>query len=292
MRQMLRAHENYAGLALNTVSVARANSTDIHSQPTQLMPGVTTGDARRSTQAKTFVVDENLSQVTAIRPLVQRADTDPGSPIAANRSSKKKKVLAAVAGSIVLVGAGIAGVLAYQEVYERPRVDPIPVPVAETQTSVNTDVPGATAVADAPAGSEGTAVANSAAPAEPIKAETARKPDPVRKTNGQNASIDEDLVGPDDEVIVKGDEIRVGKVTIKDGRVYTADGRVYEAERVQRTARTPTTPGMDPIPPKPPAIKLTPEQMKHLTPEQRRKLAIMRRQFPGMFPQPTPETKP
>jgi serine/threonine protein kinase len=292
MRQMLRDHESYAGLALNTVSVARANSTDIHSQPTQLMPGVTTGDARRSTQAKTFVVDENLSQVTAIRPLVQRADTDPGSATAANGGSTKKKVLFAVAGSVLLVGAGIAGVLAYQEVYDRPRVDPIPVPVAETQTAVATDVPAATAVADVPSGGEGTAVANASVPVDTIKSETAKKADPVRKTNDQNASNLEDLVGPDDEVIVKGDEIRVGKVTIKDGRVYTADGRVYEAERVQRTGRTPTTPGMDPIPPKPPEIKLTPEQVKRLTPEQRRKLAIMRRQFPGMFPQPTPEPKP
>lgn len=288
MRQMLRAHEDYAGLALNTVSVARGNSTDIHSQPTQLMPGVTTGDAHRSTQAKTFVVDENLSQVTAVRPLAGRIDTDPGYSGVINGSSRKKKVLAAVAGSILLVGVGIAGVVAYQEVYERRTPDPIPLPVAETQTSVATEPPAATAVADAPAGSEGTAVANAADPAQPAKVDTVRKPDQVKKTTDQNVSDLDELVGPDDEVIVNGDEIRVGKVTIKDGRVYTPDGKVYEAERVPRSPRTPTTPGMDGPRPKPPEIKLTPEQMKRLTPEQRRKLTIMRRQFPGMFPVPTP----
>ena len=188
----------------------------------------------------------------------------------------------------MLVGAGIAGVLAYQEVYERPRVDPIPVPVAETQTSVTTDPPAATAVADVPSGSEGTAVANSAVSSEPAKTETARKPDQVKKTNDQASSNPDELVGPDDEVIVNGDEIRVGKVTIKDGRVYTPDGKVYEAERVGRTPRTPTTPGMEGVHPKPPPIKLTPEQLKQLTPEQRRRLQNIRRRFPEMFPQPSP----
>jgi serine/threonine protein kinase len=294
MRQMLRVHENYAGLALNTVSVARGTSTDIHSQPTQLMPGVTTGGSHHSTQGKTFVVDDNLSQVTSIRPLAGRRDTDPGYSGVVNGSSKKKKILAAVAGSVLLVGVGIAGVVAYQEAYEgrRDRTNPIPVPVVETQNTVSSDPQPASAVANSASGSEGTAVANSSAPAEPVRAETARKPEPAKKSNDQAAADIEDLVGPDDEVIVNGDEIRVGKVTIKDGRVYTPDGKVYEAERVQRTARTPTTPGMEPIRPKPPEIKLTPEQMKRLTPEQRRKLTIMRRQFPGMFPQPTPQPNP
>jgi serine/threonine protein kinase len=287
MRKMLRSHSDYAGLALNTVSVARASAADLHSQPTQLMPGVTTGDAQRSTQAKTFVVDDNLSQVTSIRPLAQRSNTDPDPMLAANGGSKKKKVLAAVAGSVLLVGAGIAGVLAYQEVYDRRPVDPIPVPVTETQTAVTADAPVATAAADAPSSGEGSAVANAVA-ADPVKAEAAKKPDQVKKTIDQTAVDPDEFVGPDDEVIINGDEIRVGKVTIKDGRVYTPDGKVYEAERVQRTPRTPTTPGMEPHP-KPPPIKLTPEQMKRLTPEQRRKLTIMRRQFPGMFPVPTPE---
>lgn len=288
MRQMLRSHEDYAGLAVNTVSVARAISTDIHSQPTQLMPGNTTGDAQRATQAKTFVVDDGgVSQVTSVRPLVRRVDTDPVQPDSANGRTSKKKVLAAVAGSVLLVCAGIAGVLAYQEMYDT--ADPIPVPVIETQSAAIADAPAASASTDI--GSEATAITNVAVTAADAKPDTAaaKKPDPVRTTTSQNRSDVDNLIGPDDEVIIKGDEIHVGKVKIKDGKVYTPDGNVYEAER---RPRRPNAQGTHVEPPKAPPIRMTPEQIRRLTPEQRQKLTIFRKRYPDMFPKPSPEPKP
>src|SRR5215203_5012771 len=92
MRQMLREHEQYADLAINTVSVARGDGIDFHSQPTQLMPGRTMGDPLRATNAKTFVVDEDLSHVTAIRPLVQKADTSPDGFAGDGKGRPRRKV--------------------------------------------------------------------------------------------------------------------------------------------------------------------------------------------------------
>ena len=184
-----------------------------------------------------------------------------------------------------MVGAGIAGVAAYQEFSHQPdaSVDPIPVPVIETQTS--------TAAADAPAVNAAEAeqplteagAANAATTQSKPESSTALKrtaDQAKRSVQGSNDEVDmENLVGPDDEVVVKGDEIRVGKVRIKDGKVYMPDGTVYDAPK------SPQAPGVHP---KPPPIRLSEEQMRRLTPEQRQKLRMIRQRFPESFPRPTP----
>jgi serine/threonine protein kinase len=281
VRQMLRTQEEYAGLAVNTVSVARSSTVDIHSQPTQLMPGATMR-GQRPTDGQTNVVDEGLSQVTAVRPLVQK-NTGSISQGVLDPGTKRHKVLAVAAGLLVLVGAGIAGVVAYQEMSQtEAATDRIPVPVAETQT--------ASAVAEAPAQAANTSVPDQATEASASNvavqpksepATVAKKPDQAKKpaANDLEAEI-ENLVGPDDEVVVKGDALYVGKIKIQNGKVYMPDGTVHDAPR------TPRQPGVKPpIPP----VRLTEEQMRNLTPEQRRKLRIMRERFPGTFSQPTPD---
>lgn len=287
MRRMLRSHEDYAGLALNTVSVARSSTLDIHSQPTQLMPGATVRGLRL-TDGHTNIVDDGVSQVTAVRPLAQKNTAHVSQGVFDRGRSRKRGMLAIAAGLLLLAGAGIAGVVAYQEMSQTERaIDPIPVPVVETQT--------ATAVADDPAPPANAAETEEAASAETTAANTSNvtaaqsKPDPataVKKTDqarrsaavaNPEADID-NLVGPDDEVIVKGDEIHVGKVKIKDGKIYMPDGKVYQAPK------TPPAPGVHPVPP----IPLTEEQMRRLSPEQRRKLTILRGRIPNTFPKPTP----
>jgi hypothetical protein len=251
------------------------------------MPGHTTGDAHRSTQARTFVVDDgSVSQVTAIRPLVDRPNTDPVRLGVIDGSPKKKKVLAAAAGSVLLVGGAIAGVVAYQEAYSSNR-DPIPVPVLETQTNATSEAPSAAASVDSTTESGSGTNAAVSEPAKPETAPVARKPEQAKRTTTTQTGLDDmdNLVDADDEVIVKGDEIHIGKVKIKDGKVYTPDGNVYEAEQTRRDQRVPGYP-------QPPPVKLTPEQMQRMTPEQRRKLNILRRRYPGMIPQTSPEDKP
>jgi serine/threonine protein kinase len=283
MRQMLRSQEDYAGLELNTVSVARSSTVDIHSQPTQLMPGATMR-GQRQTDGQTNIVDDGLSQVTAIRPLAQKKTAFISQGVLDPGRTKKRGVLAIAAGLLVLVGVGIAGVVAYQEMsHTDAAVDPIPVPVLETQT--------ATAVAEAPDAAANTSISDpaveaaaantNAVQAKSDPAPVVRKTDHTKKTTGDNTEADiENLVGPDDEVVVKGDAIYVGKIKIKDGKVYMPDGTVHDAPQSRRY------PGVQPpIPP----VRLSEEQIRRMTPDQRRKLRIMRERFPGTFSQPTPD---
>ncbi|MEQ1765629.1 MAG: serine/threonine-protein kinase [Pyrinomonadaceae bacterium] len=282
MRQMLRTQEDYAGLAVNTVSVARSGTADIHSQPTQLMPGATMR-GQRVTDGQTNVVDEGLSQVTAIRPLAQKKTAYISQGVLNPGRTKKRAVFAIAAGLVVLVGAGIAGVVAYQEMSQpEAAADPIPVPVVETQTAAAVaEAPGTAANAAPDAAAIEASSANTAAvQAKPDSAPVVKKTDQARKTTADDMEADmENLVGPDDEVVVKGDALYVGKIKIKDGKVYMPDGTVHDAPR------TPRQPGVKP--PVPP-VRLTEEQMRNLTPEQRRKLRIMRERYPGTFSQPTP----
>ncbi len=285
MRQMLRSQEDYAGLSVNTVSVARSGTTDIHSQQTQLMPSATIR-GERSTNGTTNVVDEGHSQLTAVRPLVQRNTGQISQGVLDPGRTRKRAVLAIAAGLLLLVGAGIAGVAAYQELSQPEAAsEPNPAPVAES--------PSGSAAAEAPAQSaepSGTeAAAADASGADPATAQAKPEAAPAVKRTGDQAKRSEptaneadieNLVGPDDEVVVKGDEIHVGKVRIKDGKVYMPDGTVHEAPP------RPRNPNVRP-PPKP-QVRLTEEQIRRLTPEQRRKLRIMRERYPDTFSQPTP----
>ena len=282
MRQMLRTQEDYAGLALNTVSVARSNSVDIHSQPTQLMPGATLRGQNRPTDGQTNLVDEGLSQVTAVRPLAQKNTGNISQGVLGPGRTKRRGVLALAAGFLVLIGAGIGGVVAYQEMSQDDSArDPIPVPVVETQSAAVVEAPGSPANAPVPepAAVESPAANASAAQSKPGSAPIVKRAEQAKKATADDIEADmENLVGPDDEVIMKGDEIRVGKIRIKDGKVYMPDGTVHVAPK------TPQTPGVRP----PPPIRLTEEQIRRLTPDQRRKLRIIRERFPGTIAQPTP----
>ena len=286
MRQMLRTQEEYAGLAVNTVSVARSSTVDIHSQPTQLMPGATMR-GQRATDGQTNVVDEGLSQVTAVRPLVQR-NTGRISQGVLVPGTKRRKILAVAAGLLMLVGAGIAGMVAYQEMsHSETVVDPIPMPVAETQASTAVaESPGSAANTPLaqPAGAEASA-ANAVAVAPKVdQVPVPKKADQARKAAVSDPGTDiENLVGPDDEVVMKGDTLYVGKIKIQDGKVYMPDGTVHDAPK------KPRIPGVQP--PVPP-VRLTEEQFRQLTPDQRRKLRMIRERFPGTFSQPTPNPYP
>lgn len=280
MRSMLRSHPEYAGLAVNTVSVARSNSVDIHSQPTQLMPGATMR-GRRPTNGETAIVDDDgVSQLTAVRPHAGGANTGGVSQPGAVNGWSKKRTFVAVAGGIVLTaGLGFAGVLAFQEMTEtRGERDPIPVTVVETQAvaSANDSNPSVAAEVPEPAAEAGTVETVSS---EPARAETVQpKKQPQTARTKPQDPLDELDNLDDEKVVVKGDSIYVGNIRMKDGKIYMPDGTVYDQPR------RPRVPGAhQPAPP-----QLTPEQMQRLSPEQRRRLRIIQENFQKNFPQPTP----
>jgi hypothetical protein len=66
---------------------------------------------------------------------------------------------------------------------------------------------------------------------------------------------------------------------VKGGKVFMPDGKVYQ---VEKTPVTPMQPGAHSGPAVPPI------DMRRLTPDQRRKLRLLKEQFPEAFPAPIP----
>ena len=296
MRSMLRDHPSYATLVLDTVSVARGSSTsDLHDQKTKLMPGATFNEGGRGTHAKTEILPEYASQVTAIRPLAGGRQTGEllGSISQPAAVTKKRQFALAAAGLVLLMlGSAAGGVYVFREnlfgrerrpaplaeIPERPAapVAEPPKPDEQQAASVTEEAPGVTETDE-----------HAETPAETTVArrpQSQRKPQPA--TAAENDPGDDEVVvgDPDDEdkVIFKKDSIYVGNMKVKDGKVFMPDGKVYE----MKTPVTPIRPGVHAAP------RIPPHEMERLSPEQRRKLRRLQERFPQGFPVPAPTPKP
>ena len=294
MRSMLRDHPSYATLVLNTVSVARGNgASDIHDQKTKLMPGATFHEGDRATHAKTELLPDHVSQVTAIRPLAggrQTGDDISFSSLSVDETPKKK-FAAAAAVLLLLLGTAAGGAYVYRDalfgtraapnsVVENPQPsqvsDPAPAPQQDQAASANVESPQA-------------AEANTAQPHE--AATTVKRPDPQKRAKAEaNEPPDSDpyefvFVDPEDgeKVVIKKDGIHVGDMKVQGGKVYMPDGKIY---RMDKNIVTPMQPGVRPEP------RMPPIDMQRLTPEQRRKLRLLKEQYPDAFPAPIPPPSP
>ena len=127
---------------------------------------------------------------------------------------------------------------------------------------------------------------------QPETTTSVRKPDSQRRAKAEASETpDSDpddefvFVDPDDgeKVVIKKDGIHVGDMKVQNGKVYMPDGRVYE---MQKTPTTPLQPGTKVSP------RIPPIDMRHFTPEQRRKLRMLREQYPDAFPAPMPPPSP
>jgi serine/threonine protein kinase len=294
MRSMLRDHPSYATLALNTVSVARGSGTgDIHDQKTKLMPGATFNEGNRATHAKTEILPEYASQVTAIRPLAGSRQTgDDISFGSMSKSGKPKKFAAAGAVLLLMLGSAAGGAYVFRENLFGPERRAVPTvsnpepqqdPVAEP--SLQPEQAASAANTESPEAAEPSSVQ------PPESAVATKRPDAQRKARGSNAPEAESdpdefvFVDPDDgeKVVIKKDGIHVGDMKVQNGKVYMPDGRVYE---MQKTPTTPLQPGARVSP------RIPPIDMRHLTPEQRRKLRMLKEQYPDAFPAPIPPPSP
>lgn len=279
MREMLRNQDDYSGLAFSTVSVARADSTDIHSQPTQLMPGVTLNEGLRSTQAKTEVISGQMSQVTAIRPLVGRRGTDGIGSVSEHRGSRKMFAAAGLVGVLLLVGSIVGGILIYDPSTlgidtSEPVITDLPVePKQEAAAAVETNSNTAAA--------ESGAAAMSVTPDEPKPeaSQTAKRSETV-KTAKTDPKADPDEIDIDGPVVVDGENMRIGNMQIRKGKVIMPDGTVYDENTGSRVS-----PPNHPVPP-----NVREPDFRRLTPEQRRKLRLLRQRHPGAYPTPAPRT--
>lgn len=277
MRSMMRDHPTHANLVLNTVSVARGVGADLHTQKTQLLPGATFNDDLRATQARTEVLPEYLSQVTAIRPVAIAQVTDESVRVAGNtlgRPARKWAIAAAIVLMLVIGSAATGAYFYKQTLSATPMVD---IPPVEEPNSAISDLPAeSNSTSGVPESSASEALSANVATDAPLK-----KPD-VAKTKKNEPSSDgtrTDGDGDDDDdekVVIDGENIYVGNMKVEKDRVIMPDGRIY------RKGQTPGTPHVQP--PVFPNI-----DMRRLTPEQRRKLRILRQRYPESFPAPSPK---
>ena len=86
-----------------------------------------------------------------------------------------------------------------------------------------------------------------------------------------------------EKVVIKKDSIHVGDMKIQNGKVFMPDGKVYQMDK---TPVTPMQPGARVEP------RMPPINMQRLTPEQRRKLRLLKEKFPEAFPGPVPPPSP
>lgn len=273
MQSMLRDHQQFEHLAATSATaaaVAAPLQTEIFSQRTKIMPGSTIHDGGRLTDVKTEVLPQQLSQVTALKGAT--GNTDPG-------VSGRRFGLGAVAmAGIMLAGTVAGGVYLFEPalfggsdtVEEQPAAEALPVEASIPQPAVNSVVANIEVPAEAASSNSISPKTGASTEAKPVETTKSGRPEP--ETNK------EPVLKPG-QVIVDGDTIYMGNTKIVNGRIETPDG-VIDENGVMR--RTPPVPGVEP-----PARSMPMPDLRHLTPEQRRRvLRTLRRNV--VLPRPTP----
>jgi serine/threonine protein kinase len=262
MRAMLREPEQYADVVAAMPAPEPLYATEIHSARTKIMPGSTIHDAGRQTDVKTEVMPSDLSQLTALKS---------GGAQTASSSRRRFGLVAGALSALVLAGSVVGGVYLYDPALFNVDHEDQPVPTAEAPVveevqpaavAPTTDGGAAANVESATANvnTTSTAVAKPTGPAKTARAQSSTN-------TGGKAEV------RSDRVIVDGDTVYIGNTKITDDRVETPD-RVIDGNGI-----TPQRPRMQPIPP---------PDLRHLTPEQRRRVLRTLRRNGIIVARPTP----
>lgn len=265
MREMLREPDQYADSAGAQATAPAMLPTELHSAQTKIMPGSTIHDGGRQTDIKTELLPRNVSEVTAVKGVPLRTD-------ASKRRRFPPALMALVA--VLLAGTAIGGVLLLNSDSGAVRTNDVEVgtePQVEAIETTDLPPPETDANAEAEAGESATADAN-AGSATSTAAATAKAPKPNRPatTAPQADQSQRDQVILDDD----GETIYVGNTRIRNGRVETPD-RVI---------------GPDGMVPRPGAnVPIPPPDLRHLTPDQRRRVLRALRRNNVIIQRPTPQ---
>jgi hypothetical protein len=221
-------------------------------------------------EALTQLLPDNLSKVTSIRDT--RSNSERIAPLAESAKPRRnfKFAIAGLIGIFVLALAGL-GLYMTDGFAERDAVSDQPAAAADQPHASNVEPPVTLEAESAAANSN--VEANVAAP---TGAQTERRversqsaPVAVKKPLGNN---DANAADSDEKVVVNGDSIWVGNVLVNKGRVVTP-GQGFDFNMQPPNVRIPNVP-IDP---------------RYVTPEQRRKLRLLRQRYPGTaVPQPSP----
>ena len=269
MRTMLREHEKYESQAATVVDRALAASASLHAQETRLMPGSTIGEPGRHTDGKTELLGAPLSHVTALR------GEDTG-------SKKRRRSVWAVAALVVILVAGPligASYFYYPRFFDDERTAPEPQAVLPVSEQVIPETPqaNASAVDD---NSPTEIAANSGAPTAVAAANSSSKTEPGKPARNVTANPSEPSA-PTGKITIDGDTVYLGDTKITDDKIETPDAVIDDNGVVRRT---PPPPGVH----RPPPV-ISPSDLRHLTPDQRRRVVrALRRSGITIAPRPSP----
>ncbi|HQU84156.1 MAG TPA: serine/threonine-protein kinase [Pyrinomonadaceae bacterium] len=279
MREMLRERENYAVEGTAKTNLENALNTGILAQETRLMGGTNVQNPAAQSQVNTQILPDNESVLTAIRTdgNVNKA-TNFYTEVPEQKTNRAKAFGAAALGGLLLVGSAIGGVYLFnpqlfgansatQQVVET-NSSPANAQTANSASDIansNTvfvEKDNKSVVNDADKtiqGGEKTVVE-----ANPKTAQTDKNAKTVQ-TNGGKIKVQDGK----EQIIVDGETVRIGNMKITDEGIETPDMIIDDNGVRPKNPPRPPNVGQKPL--------LTREELQKLTPEQRRKLKIIRR---------------
>lgn len=261
MRAMLREPDQYADVVAATLSPVPLYATEIHSARTKIMPGSTIHDGGRQTDVKTEVMPADLSQLTALKS---------GGAQTASSPRRRFGLVAGALSALVLAGSVVGGVYLYDPaLFNVDHVEPMPaaaVPVVEEARPAPVE-----STTDAGAAANAESATTNVPPTSTAVARPTGPPKPARAQSPANTGPTADARS--DRVIVDGDTVYIGNTKITDDRIETPD------RAIDGNGMIPQRPRMQPIPP---------PDLRHLTPEQRRRVLRTLRRNGIIVAKPTP----
>lgn len=276
MREMLREREKYAVETSARTNAANVLNTEILAQETRLMPETNVQKAALQSQVNTEILPESESVLTSVRTdgNVNKATAFYSANVETKSPNRAKAVGAALFGSLFLIGSAIGGIyLLNPQIFG---ADAAVNQVVETD-SANANSQGSVANSDiANSNTVFVEAANNAAQTDKDKAQTGEKASAetnpktaVTDKKSKTSTADPKLPTGDEEITIDGETVRIGNMKITDEGIETPDMIIDDNGIRPKNPKRPPLPNQKPL--------LTPEQFRNLTPEQKRRLRIIRR---------------
>lgn len=267
MRQMLLDYTEYAHFAdVVTVAAARVEHAAA-GQPTKLMPVATRIEGGKDTDVQTQLLHQGVAPAqTAIRSGNSGEVLQLRSAAGRRRPARRIFAVAASFAGVLFAGSIVAGVYMYETdtlgaenalpLEPAPVVDPLVPELLVAELAM--EEPQAPQTEWTPAQSP---AADSAK-----RNETARAKDTAARQRAGAHNV-QPPVPPNPDIRIKGDTVYMGNMVITDSRIETPEFYMDE-NGIKR--KIPTPPRADAY-----RFPFTAEQLRKLTPEQRRKLRVV-----------------
>jgi serine/threonine protein kinase len=272
LRERLRNHEQFANQTNPAISYpATGTQNSVFGAPT-IANQESTFAAVGGSEALTQLLPENVSKVTSVRDARSNGERV---AFVGDRAQPKRKAKYAVVGIIAVLAACLLSAGLYlnqiaasiEPSQEAPPVTDQPDQQAGSISNVSAADPG---LANTDSAANAASFSNASAPTE--KRSTTLKTPQAPNVPKTQSDANSDPGDNDDNLVVNGDILTVGNVKIEKGKIWS-NGREYNFNM-----------------PPPPNVRIPDIQTmpRALTPEQRRKLRMLRQQHPETFQRPSP----